>query len=81
MTRDELIREMKSAMQASPYHDDADAALTAIEAAGYVVVPRVPTEAMKVAARDWPYRKYGKPVGDDGASGCYAAMIAAATEK
>jgi len=45
---------------------------------GSVVVPREPTEAMLNAARDWSLEKYGVGVGNDGATGCYRAMIAAA---
>jgi hypothetical protein len=41
-------------------------------------VPRDPTEAMLNAAYDWSYKKYGKPIGSDAASGCWAAMLAAA---
>jgi hypothetical protein len=44
---------------------------------GMVLVPVAPTEAMLVAARDWSYGKYGKPIGHEDARGCYAAMIAA----
>ncbi|RYG84124.1 MAG: hypothetical protein EON59_13465 [Alphaproteobacteria bacterium] len=43
-----------------------------------VVVPREPTEAMLRAARDWSAAKYGKPIGNDGAIGCYRAMISQA---
>lgn len=35
------------------------------------------TEAMLIAARDWSAAKYGKPIGDDAARGCFAAMTAA----
>lgn len=45
---------------------------------GFVTVPREPTEAMLISARDWSLHKYGKAVGNDGASGCWNAMIAAA---
>ena len=44
---------------------------------GSVAVPVEPTEEMLIAARDWSLKKYGISVGDDGAKGCYAAMIAA----
>lgn len=47
----------------------------ALEAAGYVIVPKEPTDAMLNAAREWSHKKYGKPVGNDGASGCYRSMI------
>lgn len=43
-------------------------------------VPDEPTEEMLVAARDWSYRKYGKPIGNDAAIGCWQAMLAAAGE-
>lgn len=36
-----------------------------------------PTEAMLNAARDWSHEKYGKPIGDDAAEGCWRAMFAA----
>ncbi len=39
------------------------------------VVPREPTEAMLIAAREWSRKKYGKPIGDDDARGCWAAML------
>lgn len=36
-----------------------------------------PTKEMLEAARDWSYKKYGKAIGNDDATGCYKAMIAA----
>jgi len=45
------------------------------------LVPVEPTEAMLNAARDWSLKKYGQAVGNDGARGCYAAMLAAAAIK
>ena len=36
-----------------------------------------PTESMLNAARDWSAAKYGKPVGNDGALGCWQAMLSA----
>jgi len=36
-----------------------------------------PTEAMLNAARDWSDKKYGKPIGNDAAIGCWNAMYAA----
>lgn len=44
----------------------------------YGVVPRKPSEAMLIAARDWSYQKYGKPIGKDDATGCWQAMMEAA---
>jgi hypothetical protein len=41
---------------------------------------REPTEAMLIAARDWSYAKYGKPIGNDAAIGCWQAMLDAALE-
>ena len=49
--------------------------------AGYALVPVEPTEAMLNAARDWSLKKYGQAVGNDGARGCYAAMLAAANKE
>ncbi len=37
--------------------------------------PREPTEAMLNAARDWSVAKYGRGVGNDGAIGCWQAML------
>jgi len=48
---------------------------------GMAIVPVEPTEAMLIAARDWSYKKYGKPIGNDAAQGCWQAMLAAAKEK
>lgn len=39
-----------------------------------VRMPRTPTEAMRIAARDWSYKKYGKPIGNDAADGCWTSM-------
>lgn len=52
---------------------DIQAATSAHSAA-----PREPTEAMLNAARDWSYTKYGKPIGNDAAIGCWQAMFDAA---
>lgn len=41
------------------------------------LVPVEPTEIMLNAARDWSSKKYGIPVGNDGALGCWNAMLAA----
>ena len=45
---------------------------------GCVVVPKEPTSEMLIEARNWSYNKYGKPIGNDAAIGCWAAMLAAA---
>lgn len=37
----------------------------------------VPNEEMLIAARDWSAQKYGKPIGDDAAIGCWQAMYTA----
>jgi hypothetical protein len=37
-----------------------------------------PTEEMLNAARDWSREKYGKPIGNEAAIGCWKAMQAAA---
>jgi hypothetical protein len=51
------------------WKSDAVAAITAM---------REPTEGMLVAARDWSYKKYGQPIGNDAAIGCFSSMIDAA---
>ena len=48
---------------------------------GFVLVPKEPTQAMLDSARDWSTKKYGKAVGNDGASGCYKAMIEVQEQK
>ena len=40
-----------------------------------------PTEEMLIAARDWSLKKYGKPIGNDAARGCWAAMLAASKQE
>jgi hypothetical protein len=35
---------------------------------------------MLVAARDWSHKKYGQPIGNDAAIGCFMAMIEAAPQ-
>lgn len=52
----------------------ADAILAALDAAGYVVVPREPTEAMREAARAAPL---ARGIGNVGIGEVYRAMIAA----
>ena len=37
-----------------------------------------PTPAMLDAARDWSKKKFGTPIGDDDAIGCWKAMASAA---
>ena len=59
----------------------AQTILVALEAGGFVVVPKEPTEEMHNAARDWSAWKYGKPIGIDASDGCYKAMLAASNPK
>jgi hypothetical protein len=47
----------------------------------YAQTPSQPTEAMLNAARDWSRKKYGTPIGDDAATGCWLAMHAASPVK
>ncbi len=42
---------------------------------GTRIPAREPTEAMLIAARDWSYGKYGKPIGNDAAKGCWQVMF------
>lgn len=43
-----------------------------------IAAMRDPDETMLKAVRDWSYKKYGKPIGNDAAVGCWQAMIDAA---
>lgn len=45
---------------------------------GYVLVPDGITKEMYDAARNWSCSKYGKPIGNEAAAGCWKAMLAAA---
>lgn len=47
---------------------------------GWQLVPKEPVEEMLAAARDWSHAKYGKPIGNDAAIGCWNAMCAAAPQ-
>ena len=58
----------------TPDHTAALAKLAEIPP-GYVLAPCEPTEAMLIAARDWSAEKYGKPIGNDAAQGCWNVMI------
>lgn len=60
-------------------HDDLSPLYTIPD--DMVLVPKEPSKAMLIAARDWSYKKYGKPIGNDDAIGCWNAMLAAAEEK
>jgi hypothetical protein len=42
-------------------------------------VPREPTKEMLDAALKWSARKYGRPIGNDDATGCWQAMLDVAT--
>ncbi|NUF61576.1 hypothetical protein HUN33_12215 [Acinetobacter bereziniae] len=58
-------------------YEFANALLREATPEGFILVPKEPTQAMLDSARDWSIKKYGKAVGNDGASGCYKAMIEA----
>jgi hypothetical protein len=47
----------------------------------YKMVPVEPTEEMHIAARDWSYAKYGKPIGKEASEACYKVMLDAAPEQ
>lgn len=59
--------------------DDGRSAWESIARAA-IAATRSPSEAMLRAARDWSYAKYGKPIGNDAAIGCWQAMNDAALE-
>ena len=66
-----------------PYISDARAALYAAETAGWVMVPKEPTEAMSVnggLAIERSMFEDCDPLVFDGATKCYRAMLAAAGE-
>ena len=44
-------------------------------AAEVIATMREPTEAQLIAARDWSLRRYGRPIGNDAAKGCWQAML------
>lgn len=72
-----MTNDIEAAIKASDGY--ADLFQSALDTAGYVIAPKEPTEAMLIAARDWSIAKYGRGVGNDGAAGCYRAMLAAAS--
>ena len=73
-TDDELRATLAAALTAMP-----DALLRElVRERGWVMVPRGPTQVMLVAARDWSHSKYGKPIGNDAAIGCWGTMLVAA---
>ena len=45
-----------------------------------LIIHAKPNQAMLEAARDWSAAKYGKPIGDDAARGCWVSMISAAVK-
>lgn len=86
----EYVRAACRVMRANPGFDarDYDDGITADEFEAFFsedmaeawrqrATPLVPTEAMLVAARDWSDAKYGKPIGNDAATGCWQAMLRA----
>ena len=52
------------------YMADASVAISTILAA-----LQEPTGEMNVAALQWSYNKYGKPIGNEAAHGCWRAML------
>ena len=82
MTRDEAVsnavsRAISVTQDGEVVSFDRDVFKADLRLAGFAVVPVEPTEKMLEAARDWSIAKYGKAVGNDGATGCYRTMIAA----
>ena len=56
----------------------AEGVISTLAEAGYAIVPREPTPAMLIGARDWSLEKNGQGVGNDQATGCWKAMVGAA---
>lgn len=47
---------------------------------GWRIVPVEASDKQLESARDWSYVKYGKPIGNDAANGCWRCMVAAVPE-
>lgn len=61
--------------------DNLDAAIEAVAPMlASARLPEVPNEMMLIAAREWSAKKYGKPIGNEDATGCWQAMFAAASK-
>jgi hypothetical protein len=86
----EYVRAACRVMQANPGFDarDYEDGITADEFEAFFTedmaeawrqrkTPLMPTEAMLEAAQDWSHAKYGKPIGNDAAIGCWQAMLRA----
>lgn len=58
--------------------DEKQAAVLTERETWVIAKQHEPTEAMLTAARDWSAAKYGKPIGNDAAKGCWQAMHSAA---
>lgn len=79
---DWLDFKMNSLVQMVHGDPDCDACVLArqhIRACDRIEALKSPTDAMLIAARDWSYKKYGKPIGNDAAIGCWQAMLSAVT--
>lgn len=68
-----LIREEQKGYDKGLADGRADTRETGLREAAEIV--RDPTEAMLIAARDWSKAKYGTPIGNDAAAGCWQAMF------
>jgi hypothetical protein len=60
--------------------DDDEERLLSLARRG-AAIPDEATEAMLKGARDWSVKKYGMGVGNDGASGCWEAMLSTALKE
>jgi hypothetical protein len=50
-------------------------AMALSEASAAIDALREPNQAQLNMAREWSYMKYGKPIGNDAAKGCWGCML------
>jgi hypothetical protein len=76
ITYDELAQAMRAALEAESAGDERREPFKVLPGT-YSWQPEQPTEEMLNEARDWSYKKYGKPIGNDAAIGCWQVMYRA----
>lgn len=67
----EMIERCNKSMLATPNASDYNTLVIT----NIIKAMHKPTDKQLNAARDWSSIKYGKPIGDDAAMGCWQAMI------
>lgn len=74
----EMLENLAGVLRSAYVANGADCKMLARAA---LSVLREPNQDMLNAARDWSFKKYGQGVGNDGAVGCWQAMIDAVLGK